>query len=217
MDGSGPGSRVPPPLGSKTGSARTVADRPESRTEVTMSASQHPDEGTEAPVDVAGLLDIIERVTSEARAMPLSSSVMVNRVELLALVRQLREAMPDELERARWVVREQEGILEHARTDAAEIVAEARAEHERLVSEQQVVRAAREEAERIVEAAHGTARQMRLEAEDYVDAKLANFEVVLHKTLTAVERGRERLRGRLDIDALSAPDLGYHDSTDDEV
>jgi cell division septum initiation protein DivIVA len=179
-----------------------------------MSASQQPDEGAEAPADVAGLLETIERLTSEARAMPLSSSVMVNRVELLALVRQLRDAMPDELERARWVVREQEGILEHARTDAAEIVAEARAEQERLVSEQQVVRAAREEAERIVEAAHATARQMRLEAEDYVDAKLANFEVVLHKTLTAVERGRERLRGRLDVDALSAPDLGYDDPTD---
>jgi hypothetical protein len=52
---------------------------------------------------------------------------------------------------------------------------------------------------------------MRLEAEDYVDAKLANFEVVLHKTLTAVERGRERLRGRLDVDALNEAELegGY--------
>ena len=71
------------------------------------------------------------------------------------------------------------------------------------MSEQQVVRSAQDEAERIVDAAHGMARQMRLEAEDYVDAKLANFEVVLNKTLTAVERGRERLRGRLDVDDLA--------------
>jgi hypothetical protein len=53
---------------------------------------------------------------------------------------------------------------------------------------------------------------MRLEAEDYVDAKLANFEVVLNKTLTAVERGRERLRGRLDVDDLAESD---GDSLDD--
>ncbi len=170
-----------------------------------MSEAQQPEEGLEGtPVDITGLLDTLERVASEARAMPLSSSVMVNRAEVLGLLRQLRDAMPAELERARWVVREQDGILEHARTDAAEIVAEARAEHERLVSEQQVVRSANDEAERIVDAAHGTARQMRLEAEDYVDAKLANFEVVLNKTLTAVERGRERLRGRLDVDELAA-------------
>ena len=172
--------------------------------EVTMSGAQHPEGGPDGtPVDIAGLLDTLERIAGEARAMPLSSSVMVNRAEILALLRQLRDAMPVELERARWVVREQDGILEHARVDAAEIVADARAEHERLVSQKQVVRAAKEEAERIVDAAHGTARQMRLEAEDYVDAKLANFEVVLHKTLTAVERGRERLRGRLDVDELA--------------
>jgi len=181
--------------------------------EVIMSGSHHPGDGSaDVPVDVAGLLDTLERIAGEARSMPLSSSVMVNRAELFALLRELREAMPAELERARWVVREQDGILEHARTDAAEILAEARAEHDRLVSEQQVVRSAHDEAERIVDAAHGTARQMRLEAEDYVDAKLANFEVVLHKTLTAVERGRERLRGRLDVDELSEVDLDDPDA-----
>jgi cell division septum initiation protein DivIVA len=170
----------------------------------------------EVPVDVAGLLEALERVAGEARSMPLSSSVMVNRTELMALLRQLREAMPEELAQARWVVREQDGILDHARADAEQILAEARAEHEHLVSKQKVVIAATAESERIVDAAHGTARQMRLEAEDYVDAKLANFEVVLHKTLTAVERGRERLRGRLDVDELNESELyGGFDADDD--
>ncbi len=177
-----------------------------------MSEQKSADiEGAEIPVDVVGLLDAVERLAGEARSMPLSSSVMVNRTELLALLRQLREAMPEELAQARWVVREQDGILEHSRVDAEQILAEARAERELLLSEQAVVRRAAEESERILDAAHGTARQMRLEAEDYVDAKLANFEVVLHKTLTAVERGRERLRGRLDVDALNEVELegGY--------
>jgi vacuolar-type H+-ATPase subunit H len=182
-----------------------------------MSAAHPTDDiTTDGPVDVAGLVDALERLATEARAMPLSASVMVNRGELLALLRQLRDVLPEELERARWVVREQDGILEHARTDAAEIVADARAEHERLLSQEAVVRAAREESDRIVEAAHGTARQMRLEAEDYVDAKLANFEVVLHKTLTAVKRGRERLRGRLDVDDLAGDDLDDGDAHDFE-
>ncbi len=180
-----------------------------------MSEQHHDVPVPEMPADVAGLLDAIERVTADARSMPLSSSVMVNRGEIVALVRQLREAMPEELSRARYVVRDHDLILENARTDAAEILAEARAEHDRLVSEQQVVRSAHDEAERIVDAAHGTARQMRLEAEDYVDAKLANFEVVLHKTLTAVERGRERLRGRLDVDELSEADLEGESDVDD--
>jgi hypothetical protein len=43
---------------------------------------------------------------------------------------------------------------------------------------------------------------MRLEVEDYVDAKLANFEIVLTKTLSAVERGRQKLSGRHELEAL---------------
>jgi len=179
-------------------------------------SEQLPIEGefTEIPVDVAGLLDALERVAAGARSMPLSSSVMVNRSEFLALLRHLRDALPEELAQARWIVREQDGILEHARVDAEQILAEARAERDYIVSEQAVVRAAADESERILDAAHGTGRQMRLEAEDYVDAKLANFEVVLHKTLTAVERGRERLRGRLDVDALNDSELDGGFETD---
>jgi hypothetical protein len=45
-----------------------------------------------------------------------------------------------------------------------------------------------------------------MEAEDYVDAKLANFEIVLQKTLAAVARGRESLRGRLEAAEQAAVD-----------
>ena len=47
---------------------------------------------------------------------------------------------------------------------------------------------------------------MRAEVEDYVDAKLANFEIVLTKTLRAVERGRQKLSGAHELDALRDDD-----------
>ncbi len=90
------------------------------------------------------------------------------------------------------------------------MIEEARAERARLIAKTEVVHAANREAERVVEDARERARQIRLEAEDYVDAKLANFEVVLQKVLGSVERGREKLRGRLDADQLAA-DLADED------
>lgn len=164
------------------------------------------------PPAVEEALDDLDRIVSEARAMPLSASVMVNRADVVGLLADVRHHLPDELAQARWVVRERDEILEHARSDAEQVLTEARAERVALLAQEAIVRASHEEAERIVEAAHETARQLRLEAEDYVDAKLANFEVVLHKTLTAVERGRERLRGRLEIDALSDAELAEDDT-----
>ncbi len=159
------------------------------------------------PPDVEAKLHQLDRLVSEAKAVPLSASVMVNRAEVEALVGELRSSLPDELTQARWVIKERDEILERAHADANRLVDDARAERERLVSEQEIVRAAERDAHRLVDDAREHARQIRLEAEDYVDAKLANFEVVLHKTLSAVEKGRQRLRGRIAADDLAADDL----------
>ena len=164
------------------------------------------------PLDVEGKLHQLERLVAEAKAVPLSASIMLNRAEVDGLVADVRDALPDELTQARWVVKERDEILERAQTDANQILEDARAEAARLVAQQEIVRSADREADRVVEEAREQARQMRLEAEDYVDAKLANFEVVLQKTLSAVEKGRRKLRGRLDTDQL-AEDLGEPDDT----
>src|SRR2546430_16503653 len=79
---------------------------------------------------------------------------------------------------------------------------QAQVEAARLVSREEVVRSAEEEAERVLGEAREQARQMRLEAEDYVDAKLAQFEIAIERTMGElqkaigqVRRGRAKLRG----------------------
>jgi cell division septum initiation protein DivIVA len=155
-------------------------------------------------LDLEAKLHQLKRMVAEAKTVPLSASIMLNRAEVEGLLSDIRSSVPEELKQARFVVKARDELLDDARTDAERIVADARAERARLVAGTEVVQAADREADRIIEESREHARQIRLEAEDYVDAKLANFEVVLHKTLGAVERGREKLRGRLDTDALAA-------------
>jgi cell division septum initiation protein DivIVA len=153
-------------------------------------------------VDISARIQQIEELIQEAKAMPLSSSVLVNREEMLELLEAARNELPEEVKQARWVVKDREELLAKARRDAEVVVQKAIDERNRMVSEQDVVRGARDEAERIVSEARDQARQIRLEAEDYVDAKLAQFEIALEKTYTELERsiaqvqrGRDRLRG----------------------
>ena len=58
-----------------------------------------------------------------------------------------------------------------------------------------MARQAKSEAERLVLDADAEARRIRHEAEDYVDRKLASFEIVLDRTIRTVQAGRERLTG----------------------
>jgi len=153
-------------------------------------------------MDLVGRLQQLEDLIREARSMPLSTSAIVNRDELLEVIESARKELPEEIKQARWVVKDREELLTKGRRDAEAMLEKARAERDHLVSEQEVVRAAGEEAERVLNEADQRAREMRLEAEDYVDAKLAQFEVALEKTAAAlsrsiaqVQKGRDRLRG----------------------
>ncbi|MDP8970775.1 MAG: ATPase [Actinomycetota bacterium] len=154
-------------------------------------------------MDVEAYISQMEQLLVEARPVPLSASVMIHRRDFEELVAGLRSTLPEELREARWVLKERDEVLAQAAREAEQILADARLERDRTVAETEVVHAARREAERIVEEAREHARVLRLEAEDYVDSKLANFEIVLARTMKTVEKGRERLRGRLPSDELT--------------
>lgn len=172
-----------------------------------MSSPLHDDELGRDPrnamLDVDANLAQLELMVAEAKAVPLSSSIMLNRADIDTLIEDLRKSLPEELRQARWLLKEREDVLDRAHHEGEQMLQDARNERERLVAKTEVVRAANREGDRIIDEASERARQIRLEAEDYVDAKLANFEVVLQKTLGAVERGRQKLRGRLDAEELA--------------
>jgi hypothetical protein len=153
-------------------------------------------------MDISARIQQLEELIREAKSMPLSSSALVNREEVLELIEGLRQTLPEEIKQARWVVKDREELLGKARRDAEGLVERGRQEQSRLLAREEVVTRAAEESERILAEAREQARQIRLEAEDYVDAKLAQFEIALAKTqddlaktLIQVEKGREKLRG----------------------
>jgi len=141
-----------------------------------------------------------------ARAMPMSASCVVNRSDLLALLADVELLLPETISRAREVLGDKQGVVDEGHREAAEIIAAAQLERRRLLEANDVYAEAAGVADRIVEDARTSADVMRAEVEDYVDAKLANFEIVLTKTLAAVERGRQKLSGRHELDALGDQD-----------
>ncbi|MGW1277226.1 cell division initiation protein [Streptomyces tsukubensis] len=138
-------------------------------------------------------LDEITAAVTGARALPMSASCVVNRAELLALLDEARAALPGSLDRARELIGEQERTVARAREEARQILRDAHAERGELLSGSRVALDSRAEADRILGEARRAAEEIRAEADDYVDAKLANFEVVLTRTIGSVGLGRERL------------------------
>jgi hypothetical protein len=154
-------------------------------------------------MDVEAAIAQLELFLAEARPVPLSASVMVNRAEIDEAVAAIRAALPESIRQSRWVLNERDELLTQAARESEQIITAGREEQRRLLSETEVVKEAQLEAERIIATAQCEAHRMQQECEDYIDGKLASFEIVLQKTMRAVQNGRESLRGRLASDELS--------------
>jgi hypothetical protein len=146
--------------------------------------------------ETEALLQRIAGMIAGARALPLSSSVKLdNKDEILELLREAIERLPEELRQARWMIREREEFLAGTQRRADELVEAGRSEAQRLVQRTEILKEAQAQARRTLEEARQEAQRLRLEAEDYADQKLAQFEIVLERTLKTVASGRHKLSG----------------------
>ncbi|MEY9873764.1 cell division septum initiation protein DivIVA [Streptacidiphilus sp. MAP12-33] len=145
-------------------------------------------------MDVQQKLDEITKLVEGARSMPMSASIVVNKADLVTLLTELREELPSEIAQAQQTVQYGDQVVEDARREAERVVAAAHDERQALINGTDYVTVAQSEADRLLAEARAEAGEQRREADDYVDSKLANFEVVLTKTLGAIGRGRAKLR-----------------------
>lgn len=149
-------------------------------------------------MQIDGKLDEIVEYIASARTMPMSSSAMLNKGELTALIEELRDLLPDDLQAADAVLAEREAILEEARYNADRIMADARAEQAKLVADHEITAEARAERIRLLDAAQESADAIRKAVDAHVDAKLARLE---RAALALAETART---GRADLAAAAA-------------
>lgn len=144
---------------------------------------------------------------AEARTGPMSAMAKINRDEILDLLEAARDHLPDELRRARWLLKEKQEFLAQAERERDTIIEQGRQQVIHMVERQEIVRAAEDNARAIIEKARAESRMLIRQTEDFCDRKLATFELLLERTGETVAKGRSRLLG-------SAADDGSIDLTD---
>ena len=154
---------------------------------------EYPEPGQGYVGDAETLLRRSIDIISTAPTMPLSSSPRIDRDEIIDLLEEALQRLPDELRQARWMLKERQEFVAKTRREADELLEAARLRAERMVQRTEVVRAAEQRARQTMEAADTDARHLRHETEDFIDQRLASFEILLDKVARTVNAGRERL------------------------
>jgi cell division septum initiation protein DivIVA len=154
-------------------------------------------------------VDELTTVIENARSVPMSGSCMVPRDHLLDLLDDLRESLPNEVQRAGRIVEQRTEILEQAQAEAERLTEETRAESEELMasarrtrdevlgmarrSRDELVAQAQGEAEELLAQADAEAERIVAEARVAAEALLAEAREQQAEALAAARTEHERL------------------------
>ena len=145
-------------------------------------------------MEIFTLLDELEEYLEGAKNIPFTEKVVVNREEILDIIKEIRLKLPDELKQAKWVKEERARILVEAQKEADGIVKEAENRIISMIDEHEITRKAYEQKAQIIETANEMSREISKGTKDYADNILGKVEQALQDALKTIENNRRELK-----------------------
>jgi hypothetical protein len=142
-------------------------------------------------VDIFYLLDRLEELVSLGKRVPFYGKVMVEENEFLALVDQLRIAVPNEVKQAQRVIRERLSIIAESHDEASRILDAARKRAEYFVSQEGILNEARLKGEQILQDAHDKRIRVMGEIDAYALEQFDRVEEAMRNGLALIDESLE--------------------------
>lgn len=145
-------------------------------------------------MEIFTLLETLEEALESSKTIPFSGKSVVEKEELLDIIKEIRIKLPDELKQAKWVKEERGRILVEAQKEADDIVKEAENRIISMIDEHEITKKAYEQKAQIIETANEMSREISKGTKDYADNLLEKLEVVLEDALKTVQNNRRELK-----------------------
>ena len=145
-------------------------------------------------MEIFTLLETLEDILENSRSIPFTNKTMVDKEELLEIIKEIRIKLPDELKQAKWIKEERQRILVEAQKEADGIVKEAENRIISMIDEHEITRKAYEQKAEIIETANEMSREISKGTKDYADSILQNIESALQNALETIQNNRRELK-----------------------
>ena len=125
---------------------------------------------------VLDLLDEIVEICGTAAGVPLTNKIMVDKAELVEIVNDIKNVMPDEIKQAQFIAEERDRIIDSAKEDYEKLIKDAEERADALVEQNEITMKSKERARDIEDSAAAGAKQLKMETYDYIDKLLYDFQ-----------------------------------------
>lgn len=145
-------------------------------------------------MEILSILETLEDLVEKSVNVPFSGKCLVDKEEILEIVKEVRLKLPDDIKQAKWVKEERQRILMEAQKEANNMLKDVESKIASLVDEHEITQKAYEQANEIVASAQKNAREIRLGTKDYADSVLNKVEEILNDTLEVIKLDRQELK-----------------------
>jgi len=135
----------------------------------------------------------LRKMVLNAKRVPFSKYVSIDRTEILSKINAIEQLIPDEMKSAFFVDKKKEEILQEAFKKRDEILQKAAEEKEKLISQSEITEQAKMEKERILQEARKEANSIIKDAENYAIKVLEQANSVLEKAKAIIQKGKDSL------------------------
>lgn len=146
-------------------------------------------------MSVLKLLEELEDIIESGSSIPFAQKVLIDKKEMLEIIKDIRIHLPDEVKQAQWIREERQRILAEAQQEADTILEEANNHILSMIDQCEITKQANSRAEEIIGHAQNSAKEMRLGAKDYVDSILESAQQSLEDLISTVKENRDEIRG----------------------
>lgn len=145
-------------------------------------------------MEIFTLLETLEDILENSRNLPFTTKGIVDKDDMLDLIKEIRIKLPDELKQAKWVKEERQRILVEAQKEADGIVKEAENRIISMIDEHEITRKAYEQKAEIIETANEMSREISKGTKEYADNMLLSIETTLEEALKVIQNNRKELQ-----------------------
>ena len=140
-------------------------------------------------MDILQLIDRLEELFNDAKAVPFTHNVLVDEDRMLELIDQMRIAIPEEVKKAQQVVAQRDRVMAQAQEEANRTLTLAREKADQMSQKDMIVQEAQRRAEQIVSQARAEAEATRADADNYVIDTLMQLQDQIAKLSNQVSNG----------------------------
>ena len=140
-------------------------------------------------MDILQLIDRLEELFNDAKAVPFTHNVVVDEDKMLELIDQMRIAIPEEVKKAQQLVAQRDRVMAQAQEEANRTLQIARDKADQLVQKDIVTQEAQRRADQILAQARAEAEGVRADADNYVLDTLMQLQDQIAKLSNQVNNG----------------------------